>query len=286
VRITNSVVFDGVALGAKSRLTECVVGEGSRLGRDVTIEPLAVVGEACDVGHGVQIGAHSRVGPATPVASGTLIEGVVEPRLQRLNGLQRIAISGPVMGKLLPDEREVYALLAEYGEMTARDIAETSTLPLLRVMTVLHSLEKQDLALSTQDHPRRYALTSEEQNLPRRILIVDDADELRDLMRLMFATQGHSLRTARDGIEAVEAVRDERFDAIIMDAEMPNLNGWDATRLIRGMPNGRTVPVVIYTGYTGQDAQGRAQEVGASGLLNKSVLPEQMLPQVLQMISK
>lgn len=286
VHVTNSVLFDNVALGSKSRLTECVIGAGSRLGRDVTIEPLAVVGQGCEVGNGVQVGAHSRVGPVTPVAAGTLIEGVIEPRLQRLNGLQRIAVAGPVMEKLMPDEREVYALLAEYGEMTARDIAETSTLSLLRVMTVLHSLEKQDLALSTQDHPRRYALTSEEQNLPRRILIVDDAQELRDLMRLMFTTQGHSLRTASDGIEAVEAVRDERFDAIIMDAEMPNLNGWDATRLIRGMPNGRNVPVVIYTGYTGNDSHSRAHEVGASSVLNKSVLPEEMLPQVLQLIGK
>jgi CheY-like chemotaxis protein len=54
------------------------------------------------------------------------------------------------------------------------------------------------------------------------------------------------LRSASDGIEAVEAVREERFDAIVMAAEMPGLSGWDATRLIRGMANGRNAPVILF----------------------------------------
>jgi CheY-like chemotaxis protein len=248
------------------------------LGKDVTIESLAVVGEACDVGANVQIGPHSRVGPITPVAAGTLVEGVVEPRLQKLNGLQRIVISGPLMDKLMPDEREVYALVAEYGEMTARDIAEVGGLPLFRVMAVLHSLEKQELALSTQDHPRRYALTREAQLLPRRILVVDEAIEGRELVRLIFASQGHSLRSASDGIEAVEAVREERFDAIVMAAEMPGLSGWDATRLIRGMANGRNAPVILFSSEPDNAAQIRMREVGANGVLDRAVLLEEMLP--------
>jgi NDP-sugar pyrophosphorylase family protein/CheY-like chemotaxis protein len=286
VHITKSVVYDNVVLGSKTRLTDCVIAGKSHLGKDVCIEALAVVGESCDLGAGVQLGAHSKVGPITPVAAGTLIEGVLEPRLQKLSGLQRIATSGPIMEKLMPDEREVYATLAEYGELSAREIAETSSLPLLRVMAVLHSLEKQELALSTQDHPRRYALTREEQVMPRRILIVDDSANALEVMRLVFTTQGHSIRTASDGIEAIEAVREERFDAVIMDTDMPNLNGWDATRLIRGMPNGRNIPVVLFTSSSDKEGNVKMREVGANGLLDKSVQPEEMLPQVMQYIKK
>ena len=284
--LSQSVIYEDVSIGAKARLTGCVIASRSRLGRDVTVESHAVIGEACDVGAGVEIGAHSRVGPITPVAPGTLVEGVVAPRLQKLHGLQRIVVSGPVMEKLMPDEREVYAFLAEYGEMTARDIAETGSLPLLRVMTVLHALEKQELVLSTLDHPRRYALTREEQILPSRILVVDDFADSRELLRLIFGAQGHSMRLVRDGIEAVEAVREEKFDAIIMDVEMPHLSGWDATRLIRAMPNGRIAPIIIYTAYPTSDMQEKMREVGANDLLPKSIMPDEMVAHVSNFLKK
>lgn len=284
--ISRTVVYEDVTIGAKSRLTSCVIASKARLGREVTVESHSVVGEACDIGAGVEVAAHSRVGPITPVAAGTLVEGVVAPRLQKLQGLQRIVVSGPIMETLMPDEREVYAVLAEYGEMTARDIAETGALPLLRVMTVLHSLEKQELVLSTLDHPRRYALTREEQVLPCRILVVDDSPESRELLRLILSAQGHSIRLCRDGIEAVEAVREEKFDAIIMDLEMPNLDGWDATRLIRSTLNGRSTPIIIYTAGDTQSLEPKLQEVGANGILSKVILPDEMIAHVSQFLRK
>lgn len=284
--IAESVVYDDVSIGARARLSHCVIASKTRLGREVTVEAHAVIGESCDIGACVEVAAHSRVGPITPVAAGTVVEGVFAPRMQKLHGLQRIVVSGPIMEKLLPDEREVYALLAEHGEMTAREIAETGNLPLLRVMTVLHALEKAEYALSTLDHPRRYALTREEQVLPRRLLIVDDSDDSLDLLRMVFGAQGHSMRLVRNGIEAVEAVREERFDAIIMDLEMPQLSGWDATRLIRAMPNGRTAPVIIYTAYPTSDMGAKMREVGASEVLSKTILPDEMLAHVMQFLKK
>ncbi len=284
--LSNAVIYDDVTVGNRARLTDCVIAARARLGNNVIVESLAVVGEGCDIGPGAQICAHSRVGPITPVAPGTVVEGVVAPRLEKLNGLQRMVVAGPVMEKLTPDEREIYALLAEFGEMTARDLAETGSIPLFKVMSLLHSLEKQELALSTQDVPKRYALTREEQHLPRRILFVDDLEDTREIFRLVFSMQGHSMRLASDGIGAVEAVREERFDAIIMDAEMPNLNGWDAVRLIRSMPNGRTTPIVMFTAYGDTHAQERMKDVGANGILSKPILPEEMLPHVMRFIRK
>ena len=55
---------------------------------------------------------------------------------------------------------------------------------------------------------------------------------------------------ARDALRGREArVRDERFDAILMSADLPSLSGWDATRLIRGMANGRTVAIVMFSAF-------------------------------------
>jgi CheY-like chemotaxis protein len=54
---------------------------------------------------------------------------------------------------------------------------------------------------------------------------------------------------AGNGREAIDLVRDEPFDAIIMDVEMPEMNGWDAARTIRTLGNSRQIPIVVYTAY-------------------------------------
>lgn len=284
--LSNCVIYDDVAIGAKARISDCVIAAHSTIGANVRVDSMAVIGEGCDIGAGAEISSHSRVGPITPVAPGTFVEGVVAPRLEKLTGLQRMVIAGPIVEKLSPDEREAYAILAEFGETSARDIVENSSLPLVKVMFILHTLEKQGLVLSTQDVPKRYALTREAQHISRRILLVDDMEDTREVFRLVFAMQGHSMRTANDGVEAVEAVNEERFDAIIMDAEMPKLNGWDATRLIRGMANGRSVPIIMFTAHNPKDGQEKARSVGANGLLGKPIMPEEMIPQVMEMIGK
>ena len=70
-----------------------------------------------------------------------------------------------------------------------------------------------------------------------RILFVDDAPDTRCLFDMAFKIEGHSTRLAADGAEAVQAVEEELFDAIVMDIEMPRMNGWVATDHIRHIPN-------------------------------------------------
>ncbi len=66
---------------------------------------------------------------------------------------------------------------------------------------------------------------------------------------MAFRLDGHTTRVAHNGADAVDAVREEHFDAIIMDVEMPKLNGWDATGQIRTLPHGETVPIIMFTAY-------------------------------------
>ena len=116
-----------------------------------------------------------------------------------------------------------------------------------------------------------------------KILFVDDASDTRFLFFVAFKIEGHSTRLAADGIEAVEAVEEEPFDAIIMDIEMPRMNGWDATYRIRQTPNGRTVPIVMFTGYNDAGDRRRALEAGANDLLHKPLLPQDLLSRISQL---
>jgi DNA-binding response OmpR family regulator len=85
---------------------------------------------------------------------------------------------------------------------------------------------------------------------------------------------------AANGLEAVAAVDQESFDAIIMDVEMPEMNGWDAVRQIRHLTNGQCVPIIMFTAYGDEKDYDKAVQVGADCLMQKPILPQELLAQV------
>lgn len=84
---------------------------------------------------------------------------------------------------------------------------------------------------------------------PWRLVLADDlrdtADSLADLLRL----HGHEVMTAYDGAEAVAATAHFRPEAVLLDIGMPRLDGYEACRQIRALPNGRNILVVALTGW-------------------------------------
>lgn len=162
-RVSGSVLYHDVSLGAGARLSDCVVASSSSLGRDVVVEPMAIIGEGCEISDRVQVRAHSKVGPVTPVAPGTIVDGVLSPRLEKIENLQRVMQRAPIFKDLTPEQLRVCALLAEFGELTARAIAGAAQIPFSRVHSLLYPLEVQHVVISTLDMPKRYALTREQE---------------------------------------------------------------------------------------------------------------------------
>lgn len=117
-----------------------------------------------------------------------------------------------------------------------------------------------------------------------RILFVDDLKDARELFRIAFSMQGHTVQLSANGLEAVAAVeRGGEFDVIVMDVEMPEMNGWDAVRTIRAMPRGANIPIVMFTAYGNGVTLKLAQEVGANGILHKPLSPQELISKVAQL---
>ena len=95
----------------------------------------------------------------------------------------------------------------------------------------------------------------------------DSATSLAMLLRLM----GNEVRTAHDGVEAVETAEAFRPQVILMDVGMPRLNGYDATRRIREQPWGRFVTIIALTGWGQEGDKERSREAGCDGHLVKPV---------------
>jgi len=99
---------------------------------------------------------------------------------------------------------------------------------------------------------------------PKHVLVVEDESGVRELCRLMLRMDGHTVAEARDGIEALDLFAKDRFDLVMTDFFMPEMNGCDlAAKLKQLVPSQR---ILMITGY--------AMEVGASENHVDAILPK------------
>ena len=121
-----------------------------------------------------------------------------------------------------------------------------------------------------------------------RILFVDDVRDNCELFSLVFRLEGFDTYTAANGLEALEAVQQARepFDVVVLDIEMPLMDGWQALQAIRSLPQGQRLPVILFTGYNGSVLSARAAAAGANHLLHKPILPTEMVKSVRHVVQQ
>ena len=83
--------------------------------------------------------------------------------------------------------------------------------------------------------------------MPKKILIVDDHEDTRQLLQLVLQQTGYDVVSAVDGRDAVDKVRSERPDVVVMDIFMPVMNGFEATKLIKDDPAIGHIPVIAHS---------------------------------------
>ena len=108
--------------------------------------------------------------------------------------------------------------------------------------------------------------TQNSSHQPRTILVVDDFDDTRLLLRTWLERKGFRVIEAEDGLQAVAVAQKERPDLIIMDLEMPRLDGLTATRRIRKVKELETVPVVAVSAYGADQFREKALAAGCNAL--------------------
>ncbi len=110
-----------------------------------------------------------------------------------------------------------------------------------------------------------------------RILVVDDVQDTRQMFSMAFVLAGYRASAAANEAEALEFVSKHRFDAVLLDIEMPNMSGWKVLEAIRQLPFGEQVPVVLFSAHFDPAKEERAKEAGAYALLRKPMLPEYVI---------
>ncbi|WP_081035773.1 ATP-binding protein [Rhodobacter capsulatus] len=118
-------------------------------------------------------------------------------------------------------------------------------------------------------------------SMPIEVLVVEDNDINRVVLCEMLRRAGHSIAEARDGVEAVEKAAERRYDVILIDLNMPRMNGVDATEAIRAGtgPNHET-PIIAVTANVLPEARNRLEAAGVCRVISKPIT-RKMLDQVL-----
>ena len=103
------------------------------------------------------------------------------------------------------------------------------------------------------------------------ILVVEDYEDTSLTMRLALEDKGYRIVEASDGASAVEAAERERPDFILMDMNLPVMDGLDATRRIRSNPELKDTIVVAVTAHSDQDYRSRALSAGCNAFITKPI---------------
>jgi CheY-like chemotaxis protein len=117
-----------------------------------------------------------------------------------------------------------------------------------------------------------------------RILVVEDNEENRDSLTRRLERRGFEVLTATDGKAGVEKAKAEKPDLILMDMNMPEMDGWEATRQIKADPNLANVKVIALTAYAMGGDRERALEAGCTDYHAKPIEFPKLLAQIEQIL--
>ena len=119
-----------------------------------------------------------------------------------------------------------------------------------------------------------------------KILLVEDNEMNRDMLSRRLARHGHVVIIAVDGQQALDVVRTERPDVVLMDISLPVLDGWEATRRLRADPAIAQVPVIALTAHAMPGDRQKAMDAGCDDYATKPVDLQRLLVQIATALQK
>jgi len=122
--------------------------------------------------------------------------------------------------------------------------------------------------------------------MKQKILIVEDQDDNRRIMRDLLINAGYEVVEAATGDEGVAAAKREKPDLILMDVQLPVIDGLEATRQIKAKPELRAIPVIAVTSYALSGDNEKALAAGCDAYFAKPVSPRRLLEKIDAVLPK
>jgi two-component system chemotaxis sensor kinase CheA len=183
-------------------------------------------------------------------------------------------------------EEEVLVKQLHKPLVRVRNIAGATVLgsgtvaPVLNVTDVMRSVRTVGaVSVST-------AVVKEHSERPsKKVLVVEDSITSRMLLKGILETAGYEVQTAVDGVDAFTMLREDEFDLVVSDVEMPRMNGFDLTARIRSDKRLAELPVVLITALESREQRERGIDAGANAYVIKSSFDQQNLLEVVRRLA-
>ena len=116
------------------------------------------------------------------------------------------------------------------------------------------------------------------------ILTVDDSASMRQMVSFTLKGAGHDVTEASDGQEALGFAKGKKFDLVLSDVNMPNMDGIELTKNLRTLPDFKYTPILMLTTEAGLNKKQDGKAAGATGWIVKPFNPEQLLTTIKKVL--
>jgi two-component system, cell cycle response regulator DivK len=120
--------------------------------------------------------------------------------------------------------------------------------------------------------------------MSRRILVIEDQEDNRQILRDLLGSVGYDMIEAADGQAGLAAAQNEHPDLILMDIQLPLMDGYEATRRIKADPELKHIPVIVVTSYALSGDEVKARAAGADAYVTKPYSPRQLLAKIKEFL--
>lgn len=119
-----------------------------------------------------------------------------------------------------------------------------------------------------------------------KILVVDDEPTIVRLMEFILARQGHQMLVATNGEDALEKVRTEKPDLVLLDIMMPRIDGYEVARTLRADADTATLPIIMLSAKAQEEDIRKGVDVGVDKYITKPFSPEHLVHVVTDMLQR
>ena len=121
--------------------------------------------------------------------------------------------------------------------------------------------------------------------MTQQILVIEDQEDNRIILRDLLTSAGFEVIEALNGQEGVDMAESEKPDLILMDIQLPVIDGYEATRRIKSNPSLASIPIIAVTSYALSGDEAKAREAGCDGYVTKPFSPRLLLEKVREFLA-
>jgi two-component system cell cycle response regulator DivK len=122
--------------------------------------------------------------------------------------------------------------------------------------------------------------------MSRTVLVIEDHEDNRRILRDLLLSAGYEIREALTGEDGVRLADESRPDLILMDIQLPGIDGYEATRRIKGNPTLRAIPIIAVTSYALSGDDVKAKDAGCDGYVTKPYSPRALLVKIREYLGE